>query len=354
MPKSEPRYLTIYNHLKEQILSGTLKPDQQLPTELQLAKDYGVSRITSKRALTELESNGLIYRQQGSGSFVQPNDRPNTNQQLLFVLPFPTDAGLGDYASGISMAANAHHYQAVTMDTNNFAQLPIDEIKRQYAGIIYLPQDLYQEAEWIYRLKLERVPVVLLDKTFPELNLPVVTADNLAGGRLATEHLLKLKHRRILFYGQMEQTVLPSSVYERYFGYLQALHQANLEPVSSMSDLHRLNRLTPTAWLTYLRKHAVTGIVVENDLIAIQLMNRLRTVDPTIWQRLSIIGFDNIQAASLTYPSLTTIAQDFKGMGQKAVELLLDAPTKTQVLRRPVQLIARDSTKPMVPNPKEE
>ncbi|WP_318767568.1 GntR family transcriptional regulator [Lactiplantibacillus carotarum] len=354
MPKSEPRYLTIYNHLKDQIITGTLKPDQQLPTELQLAKDYNVSRITSKRALTELESNGLIYRQQGSGSFVQPNNRPTPNKQLLFVLPFPSDAGLGDYATGVSTTATTHNYQAVTMDTHSFAQLSIDEVKAKYSGIVYLPQDLYQEAERIYRLKLEQVPVVLLDKTFPELNLPVVTADNLNGGQMATEHLIKLKHEHILFYAHDDQAVLPSSVYERYFGYLQALHQAGLDPVSAMSDLHKLNQLTPAAWLTYLHKHHVTAIVVENDLIAIQLMNSLRTVDPTIWQRLSIIGFDNIQAAGLTYPSLTTIAQDFKGMGSKAVELLLDAPAKPQIVRRPVQLIKRDSTKLMVATSKED
>lgn len=354
MPKSEPRYLTIYNHLKEQIVTGILKPDEQLPTELQLAKTYDVSRITSKRALTELESHGLIYRQQGSGSFVQPHNRPNPDKQLLFVLPFPTDAGLGDYASGISTTANHHGYQAVTMDTHSFAQLTPTEIRSKYSGIIYLPQDLYQEAELIYNLKLEQLPIVLMDKTFPELELPVVTADNLNGGRLATQHLINLHHKHILFYAQSAQSVLPSSVYDRYFGYLQALHQADLLPATPMSELPALNQLTPDAWISYLTEHQITAIVVENDLIAIKLMNELRTVDPTIWQRLSIIGFDNIQAASLTYPSLTTMAQDFKGMGAKAVELLLQAPSEAQVVRLPVQLIKRASTHPLNPTSKED
>ena len=353
MPKTEPRYLTIYNHLKDQIMTGELKSNEQLPTEFQLAKTYGVSRITSKRALTELESQGLIYRKQGSGSFVQPHEQPAPNRQFLLVLPFPTNAGLGDYASGVSAAAAAHQYQAVTMDTTSFTQLSMTELRRNYAGVIYLPQDLYQETELIYQLKLEGIPVVVLDKTLPELGLPIVTADNFNGGQLATQHLIDLGHQQILFYAQRNH-VLPSSVYERYFGYLQTMHQAHLSPVSMLNDLPQLNQLTPEEWLAYINDHAITAILVENDLIAIKLMNHLRTVDPQIWQRLSIVGFDNIQAASLTYPSLTTIAQDFKGMGKKAVELLLATPTQATTVHLPVQLIKRDSTKPLVHNSKED
>ncbi|MFB9769051.1 GntR family transcriptional regulator [Lactiplantibacillus modestisalitolerans] len=344
MPKSEPRYVTIFNDLKTQITSGALKADDQLPTELQLAKAYNVSRITSKRALTELEAQNFIYRQQGSGSFVQPHHALAPDKQLLFVLPFPADAGLGDYASGISQAASEHGYQAVTMDTRSFTQLTPAELRQKYAGLIYLPQDLYQEAELLYQLKLDQFPIVLLDKAFPELGLPVVTADNLDGGRQATASLIQTGHQRILFYAHSDHGRLPSSVYERYFGYLQALHQAHLTPVAPMRELPALNQLTATAWLSYLDSHAVTAIVVENDLIAIQLMNDLRAVDATIWQRLSIIGFDNIQAASLTYPTLSTVAQDFQGMGQRAVKLLLTAPTTPTVVHLPIKLIAREST----------
>lgn len=347
MPKSEPRYLTIYNQLKDQITSGSLTANEQLPTELQLAKTYNVSRITSKRALTELESQGLIYRKQGSGSFVQPTNQPADNKQLLLVLPFPTDAGLGDYASGVSSAASAHQYQAVTMDATSFAKLSVNEIRQNYAGVIYLPQDLYQEAERIYQLKLAQITVVILDKTLPALELPVVAADNFSGGQIATEHLLKLGHQQILFYAQRNHTVLPSSVYERYFGYLKALNQQQVSPIAALADLPTLNQFSTRDWLTYITDHQITAIVVENDLIAIKLMNTLRKVDTEIWQRLSIVGFDNIQAASLTYPSLTTIAQDFKGMGVKAVDLLLKTPLQPTTVRLPVQLIQRDSTRPL-------
>ncbi|MFD1419827.1 GntR family transcriptional regulator [Lactiplantibacillus songbeiensis] len=353
MPKNEPRYLKIYHDLQQQIANGQLQPDEQLPTELQLAKTYAVSRITSKRALTELESHGLIYRQQGSGSFVQRLPQTQTAQQLLLVLPFPTDAGLGDYASGVSQAATARGYQTVTMDTENFNQLSLRDLQTQYAGIIYLTQNLYADAERLYQLKLAHLPIVLLDKQFPELGLPVVAADNFTGGQLATEHLIQLQHTQILFYAQAE-SVLPSSVYDRYFGYLTALHAAKLTPPAPLAQLADLNQFTPEQWVRYLKDHAITSIVVENDLTAIKLMNALRDTDPALFQRLSIVGFDNIQAASLTYPALTTVAQDFQGMGAKAVDRLLQPTTTNMLIKLPVTLIPRDSTKPMVPYSKED
>lgn len=356
MPKSEPMYLKIYNHLKTQIKTGDLKADQQLPTELQLAKTYGVSRITSKRALTELESQGLIYRQQGSGSFVQSTAATTStiSKQVLLVLPFPTDAGLGDYAAGVSQAAQKQGYQALTMDPDSFNQLPLATIQTTYAGVIYLSQDLYKDAEHLYELKLAGIPLVLLDKQLPELDLPVVCADNLNGGRLATEHLISLHHQKILFYAQAEQAVFPSSVYERYFGYLTALKAAQLQPAAALANLPELHAYTADQWVQYLKNTQITAIVVENDLVAIKLMNQLRAADPALSQRLSVVGFDNIQAASLTYPALTTIAQDFTGIGAQAVDLLLSSTPAPKLTKLPVRLITRDSTRPMVPYSKED
>ncbi|XFE28165.1 GntR family transcriptional regulator [Listeria innocua] len=62
---NQPLYQTIFNDLQTAILTGELPVDSQLPTEKELSHTYKVSRITSKRALTELEQLGLIYRVRG-------------------------------------------------------------------------------------------------------------------------------------------------------------------------------------------------------------------------------------------------------------------------------------------------
>ena len=65
-----PRYFRIQQAILEQIQQGQFKPGQQLPTETELAQQYLVSRITSKRALDELVRQGRAFRQQGRGTFV--------------------------------------------------------------------------------------------------------------------------------------------------------------------------------------------------------------------------------------------------------------------------------------------
>jgi GntR family transcriptional regulator len=65
-----PLYFRIQQDILNQIQKGTLKPGQQLPTGAQLARHYKVSRITIKRAQDELVRLGLVFRQQGRGTFV--------------------------------------------------------------------------------------------------------------------------------------------------------------------------------------------------------------------------------------------------------------------------------------------
>ena len=65
-----PLYHQLKNILKSRILSDELKGDRRLPTEAELCMEYKVSRITVRRALSELMKDGLIYRDRGRGTFV--------------------------------------------------------------------------------------------------------------------------------------------------------------------------------------------------------------------------------------------------------------------------------------------
>lgn len=67
---SQPRYLQIKNEILEKIQTGVLQPDDRIPSEHKLAKQYSVSRLTVQRAIRELVSEGLLRRAQGSGTFV--------------------------------------------------------------------------------------------------------------------------------------------------------------------------------------------------------------------------------------------------------------------------------------------
>ncbi len=77
-----PRHAQISQWLRKQIEEGDFNPDEKLPSENELAKKFDVSRVTIRRALQTLESESMIYRCQGLGSFVSDNRTPHNLVQL--------------------------------------------------------------------------------------------------------------------------------------------------------------------------------------------------------------------------------------------------------------------------------
>lgn len=69
-----PIYDQIYSQIKNQIISGSLKEDEMLPSIRGLAKDLRISFITTKRAYEELEKEGFLYTVPGKGCFVAPKN----------------------------------------------------------------------------------------------------------------------------------------------------------------------------------------------------------------------------------------------------------------------------------------
>ena len=78
-----PIYAQIREQLKEQILNGQIAEGSTLPSIRQLAKEVGVSVITTTRAYSELEAEGFIATMQGKGSVVLPTDNDLLREQYL-------------------------------------------------------------------------------------------------------------------------------------------------------------------------------------------------------------------------------------------------------------------------------
>ena len=78
----QPLYKQLKNALKQNIQKGKYKPDKPLPGERQLIEIYGVSRMTVRQAISELVSEGVLIRRQGSGTFINPK----TSERLFLNL----------------------------------------------------------------------------------------------------------------------------------------------------------------------------------------------------------------------------------------------------------------------------
>ncbi|VTS43363.1 GntR family transcriptional regulator [Streptococcus dysgalactiae] len=344
---TELLYKKIYHFIKEQIESGRLQIGDRLPTEKELSEQFSVSRITSKRALVELEQEGLITRSRGKGSFVAENQvtSPGANKDLLLILPFASDYELGDYAKGIMTSIAETGYRLMVQLAST---VRLDTLS-DYAGIIYYPEDVNHSIDFLFYCDRHHIPLVLLDKSLDLFQFPAVVADNKGGAYQLTQHLIDQGCDQIWFVAT-ESFGEVSSVRDRYLGYLAAMAETSLpssyfpKEKAETSDAY-LNRLvTVLSEMT----DSKTGLVVENDWLAIQLIQKSIQAGLSIPDQVAIVGFDNSQASRLLHPKLSTAAQDFYQMGQEAARLLLqkiESPQKAVTsCQLPVQLFIRESS----------
>lgn len=340
---TQPLYRIIYESLESAIKSGDFKVGSQLPTEKELSETYQVSRITSKRALTELEQDGFISRIRGKGSFVRdPIQKGKKTNQILFILPFINDLYLGNFTEGITpvMQKNGSDILMTTLDY--LKQKKTDEIIQEFDGIIYYVQNPESYLDFLAELSFKDFPVILLDKKMYDLPFPAVISENASGGFAATQLLIQQGHTKIGYL--FSQHHHPQSVRQRYLGYIQAIKGSKLDFLTPIDEKKAVN----DSLIDYVTEHKITGLVCENDLTAITAMNLLKEAGFSIPNDFSIIGFDNLQASSLVVPALTTVAQNFKLLGETAGQSLIDWIENKQIpqdSKIPITLIKRHSTK---------
>lgn len=340
----KPLYQQIYLDLEDGIRIGQYPPGSQLPTEKELSDTYQVSRITSKRALTELELSGLIYRVRGKGSFVKDGNNKEIKKanRILFLLPFLNDISLGNFTAGLSPVMQENNSDIMMAPLEYLNQKQAEEITTEFDGLIYYAENTDRHLGILAEFAMIGFPVVVLDKKIYDLPFPAVVSDNVSGGYEATQFLIDQGHERIAYL--FGETVHPQSVRQRYLGYLQAIKEADLSFNTPIDD----ERATLGTLRAYLQEHHITALVCENDLTAIKAMNALKEAAVRVPGDVSLIGFDDIQAASLVDPPLTTIAQDFEALGRTAGKHLIqwieknERPTDYQI---PIKLIKRQTTK---------
>lgn len=339
-------YIQLVGHFRASILSGKLPPGSRIPSELELAERYRISRGTVRQAMNILVSDELIERIPGKGTFVRKVD---SAALLGVILPYVGDALTMDILVGVEQTAKQHSYQVLFAQTEERAQQQALDIQRmrdqKAAGIILFPLTNRAHDELIAGLAADGVPLVLVDRYFPDLSTDVVVVDNFDGGKQATDHLIALGHDRIGFIAaaSMETT----SIRDRFHGYRHALAAHGL-PYEEGLFLSLPSDVPPGTLEAYLRApDRPTALFASNDFTALRVLRRAAALGLLVPQDLAVVGFDNIkEAAELSVP-LTTVAQSGRQVGQRACELLLEQLNNPRRPRRhetlPVELIVRRS-----------
>jgi LacI family transcriptional regulator len=173
-----------------------------------------------------------------------------------------------------------------------------------------------------------------------------VGAANWQGGVTATEYLIKLGHRRIGFItGWMDL----GCAMDRLNGYRSALRVNHIPEEPALifhGTFFQPDGFTGASMLLEL-PDPPTAIFASNDVMAMGVIDAVRTRGLRVPEDISVIGFDDIPQASMIHPALTTISQPLEKMGRVATQILLDLLShpskKAGRIELPTEIIVRDS-----------
>lgn len=347
----EPKYQNIKRFIMDGIRDGLYKPGDKLPSESELIDRFETSHITVRRAMTDLVSEGIVYRIQGKGSFVMPLAEDESEIVVSHLL-FENDRqdssligllrGAGEYMSQKGIRIRYDFLDTSVESECLYMERLINE--RIRGALLYL-HDPDQCVEKLREMDEAGLPYVLMDRCPRSYQVNYVASNNITGGYMQVQYLVALGHHKI---GFVYSDLTLNTERERQAGYLEGISElcpgetARLIPC----DEHFENEI-----MRLLNAGAITALVSVNDLTAIRILRRLEEKGVTVPGDLSLVGFDDWEPIRYIKPAITTVRQDFNLLGHQGAKLLCEAmQTKSlrgKVVLLPVQMVERDSTAPL-------
>jgi LacI family transcriptional regulator len=268
---------------------------------------------------------------------------------VLVPLVFP--AYFSGILAGAAEALSERDLQIVLSPTGGEHDREVSVIDRLHGltdgALIILPEESSEELEGLldggYRF-------VVIDPLMPlDERIPSVSAAHTSGADQAMRHLLELGHRRI---GQITGPRGWLATEDRRRGYRAALSSAGVLPDPAL-EVEAVPEIPPgreaADYLLDLPEPP-TAIFAFNDNIAIGAVQAARARGLTVPDDLSIVGFDDVENATIVTPALTTVRQPLAEMGRTAVSLLsrlLEGQRfETLHVELATRLVVRDSTAP--------
>lgn len=337
---------------------------QRRATSFDIAQLAGVSQPTVSRALRGSPTVSPATRQRIEAIARQLNytvDRAasglrsgnsRTLALLLFQDPTPDETLINPFflaMLGSMMTACATRGYDLLV---SFQQLSSDwhvhyEDSHRADGLILLGYGDYESYRWrLDRLVAQGTQFVRWGSVQPGQPGLTVGCDNVAGGRMAARHLVERGRRRIAFIG--DATDHYPEFADRYRGCREAIEAAGLtcDPRLQVAAISTEEDGVRAAAELLAMGIPFDGLVAGSDLIALAAMRVLAGAGRRVPQDVAVVGFDDIPAANLANPSLTTVTQDAAQAGRTLVEMLV-ARIEGQAVKGvvlPTRLVVRRST----------
>jgi len=324
-----------------------------------IARLAGVSKSTVSRALNDSPLLSTATKERIGRIARQHNFQANVAARQLSVkqsrtIAFVTHAYHKEFSvadlfgleimGGISIGLHAHGYDMLVVHVDPRET----DWAHQYLGTGrvdgFILMTSTRKQSHIRALLEAGAPFIVWGIPGAAQSYPSVTGDNFNGGKLATEHLIRIGRRQIAFLGGPAQEL---EVQLRYNGYAAALRAAGMQMEHALIAHGDFSNTSGAAAMGQLLEQApaLDAVFVNSDLMAIAAMDVIRAHGRRVPADIAVVGYDDLSIAAHSHPPLTTIRQNIPLAGKLLAQNLiqyLQAGVITNV-SIPVELIVRQS-----------
>ena len=279
--------------------------------------------------------------------------KSNRSRTIGVVIPELSNLFISNIISHMEESLRSAGYSIIVSDCHSDERLEAEAVqfllRKMVDGIVNMP--VCRDGRHLLPALEKDVPVVLIDRNIPELSERVngVFIDNETAAYQATRRLIDEGHRRIGI------IIGPSEVYTshcRLSGYRKALEEAGIEPDEELivySDYTVQGGYTGVRHLVRTREN-MTALFITNYEMTLGGIIAINELQIPVPQKLSVIGFDNMDLSRITHPKLSIVVQPLQDIGSEAAKLLLeqlsDEAGPSRTVQFPVSIHEGESVAP--------
>ncbi|HYP15037.1 MAG TPA: LacI family DNA-binding transcriptional regulator [Bryobacteraceae bacterium] len=325
-----------------------------------IARDLGLSVVTVSKVFRGHQDISPETRQRVLERLTQLNYRPNhaarslatgRSYTMAFVAPDLVHPFFSEVAKQVAAVLRGHGYYLLMSSSDEEPEIENQEIEHLLTRSIdaLLMASAQPNSDRLRPLLDRKLPLILIDRNFPDLGVHFVGVDDRIAGMMATEHLIEQGCRKI---AHITVPSISTSV-GRFDGYKRALRAAELDFDSSyvFTRVHGDSTADETGYEAMKRLLALRprpdGVFCQNDPTAMGAMKAILEAGLRIPDDVAVVGCGNIRYSDFLRIPLTTIDQNCEEIGRRAAELairVLNGDRDPRSILLEPKLIVRDSS----------
>jgi LacI family repressor for deo operon, udp, cdd, tsx, nupC, and nupG len=276
---------------------------------------HGVNEGTQHRVMMAIEKLGYIPNYNASSL------RTLKTKVMLVVVPDLSNTFFTEIIRGIEETAHARNYTIYIAETVNSEERERELVMRlrrqQVDSVIFLTARI---DGGLFTDLSRNLPIVLACETLPGLKVPQVGIDNLQAGFDATQTLITLGHKHIVHIQGKECMQLS---HDRRRGYEMAMRQEHLRSTTFNGDFTFGSGVRAGQEILVTMPEC-TAVFAANDDMALGVMWAFTRAGRSIPGDISVMGFDDVAMSTMVIPTLSTVSQPRRMMGQKAATMAFE------------------------------